>query len=292
MKRDLWEEWWGYGSGTSGPAFWGRHEKLFALCSMGRFQSPIDIRPETLIYDPNLTTIKFQGNAINGTLHNTVHDLTLDVNYTDTTSGQFNFSSGPFSYTYRLFNVKLHLGIFNDVGSEHTIAGKQFPIEIQLMGFNSDLYRNHSEATMSTHGLAIISVLGSIDEMFNLEFDKVLTAVKNMSYKGEKQLLKNFNMLDIIPRSEMFITYEGSLTQPSCQETVTWAIVNKPMRITKHQMASLRELNQWREGRPSLQPNNFRPPLPFNRRPVRINISPHTEAEDCAMKITKSYTGS
>jgi len=37
-----------------------------------------------------------------------------------------------------------------------------FDLKIQLMGFNSDLYSNHTEATMSTHGLAVISVLGAV----------------------------------------------------------------------------------------------------------------------------------
>lgn len=32
------------------------------------------------------------------------------------------------------------------------------------------------------------------------------------------------------------MTYDGSLTMPSCDETVTWIILNKPIYITKQQV--------------------------------------------------------
>ncbi|KAH3839896.1 hypothetical protein DPMN_113336 [Dreissena polymorpha] len=285
-NRDLWDEWWGYGSGTSGPEFWG---KLYSICSKGKYQSPINIDPDFMIYDPNLSSVAYEGSRVNGTLRNTRHDLTFEVNYSDPHSNSFIFRTGPLSYAYRLYNIKMHFGLFDDLGSEHTIAGKRFPIELQFMGFNIDLFKNHTEAVMSTHGLAIISVLGSIGEMMNLEFDKVLTAVKYMNKQGDKQPILDFNILDIIPRTTLFITYEGSLTQPGCQETVTWLIVNKPLHISKQQIMSLRELQEWSDHRPSVEANNFRPTLPVNRRVVRTNIKPFHESEECALKVQKSY---
>jgi carbonic anhydrase len=49
-------------------------------------------------------------------------------------------------------------------------------------------------------------------------------------------MIEDFALTDIIPSSSFYITYDGSLTQPSCQETVTWIIINKPLRITDHQV--------------------------------------------------------
>lgn len=43
----------------SGPRFWGSHNQNWSLCGTGRFQSPIDIDPDRLIYDPNLTPLKY-----------------------------------------------------------------------------------------------------------------------------------------------------------------------------------------------------------------------------------------
>ena len=41
-----------------------------------------------------------------------------------------------------------------------------------------------------------------------------------------------------------FIQYEGSLTQPSCQESVTWLLPNKPVYITTELLDILSNLMQ------------------------------------------------
>ncbi|KFM76922.1 Carbonic anhydrase-related protein 10, partial [Stegodyphus mimosarum] len=69
------------------------------------------------------------------------------------------------------------------------------------------------------------------------------------------------------------MTYEGSLTMPGCQETVTWIVMNRPIYITKQQLYILRKLVQGVENSPKAPlGNNFRPPMPLNQRVVRTNI--------------------
>lgn len=41
----------------------------------------------------------------------------------------------------------------------------------------------------------------------------------------------------LLPDSHHYMTYDGSLTQPPCHETVTWILVNKPVYITKQQVS-------------------------------------------------------
>ena len=40
----------------------------------------------------------------------------------------------------------------------------------------------------------------------------------------------------LIPKTDHYMTYSGSLTQPGCQETVTWIIYNKPLYLSRNQV--------------------------------------------------------
>lgn len=100
---------------------------------------------------------------------------------------------------------------------------------------------------------------------------------------------------DLIPELNHFMTYEGSLTIPGCQETVTWIIINKPATITRQQVEMIRNRSKTIIIRPTSSPpqlyslrklmqgefpevpkaslgNNFRPLQEFNTRLVRTNI--------------------
>ena len=64
---------------------------------------------------------------VNGVLRNTKKDLTFVIN----TEGPFmNVTSGPLSYVYRLYQIKLHYGRQDTPGSEHQIDGKSYSGEV------------------------------------------------------------------------------------------------------------------------------------------------------------------
>ncbi len=44
----------------TGPEFWGILNPDWHLCSKGHRQSPIDVKPSLLLYDPNLRSIHIQ----------------------------------------------------------------------------------------------------------------------------------------------------------------------------------------------------------------------------------------
>lgn len=47
-----------------GPDFWGRLNPKWSHCSRGRRQSPIDINPNLLLYDPGLYPIQIHGDHV------------------------------------------------------------------------------------------------------------------------------------------------------------------------------------------------------------------------------------
>lgn len=60
---------------------------------------------------------------------NTGHDIRVSLN--KSRGFGLNVTGGPLSYKYTIFQIKLHLGTHNDVGSEHKVAGKAFPAEVR-----------------------------------------------------------------------------------------------------------------------------------------------------------------
>ena len=97
-------------------------------------------------------------------------------------------NGGPLAYAYTLSHVSLHYGRDEMRGSEHTIAGIQFPGELQFNFFNSQLYASYEEAQNKAHGLAVVAAMIQMAEVSgkapNAELKKLIHTVKNITSKG------------------------------------------------------------------------------------------------------------
>ncbi|XP_071124907.1 carbonic anhydrase-related protein 10-like [Mytilus edulis] len=280
----LWSEWWTY-SGVSGAEYWGKANKAWIICSKGKYQSPINIDPKSLVHDPNLKRLNVSQNKIKGILLNTGRDLKLVVK--DTDEKPFIFTGGPLSYEYTLFEIKIHFGDNNTRGSEHSIGGKMFPLEIQLYGFNAEIHKNSTQALNSPNGIAAISILALVSEEDNINFDALIQPIDKVHFKGSSIAIDGFSVNAILPPLDYFVTYEGSLTQPGCMETVTWIILNKPLHISFSQLRSLRILNTSNGSQHPLSTNNFRSITSGHGRLIRTNIKSKVKDDDCyTMKLT------
>ena len=128
------------------------------------------------------------------------------------------------------------------------------------------MYDNETTASKLPHGLTAISVLLQVGDMSNVEMRKITKAARNIRYGGKKFILiftlktnfqrlsyvhmsqrlflylgqtaqiRSFSLLKLLPETRGYITYEGSMTEPGCQETVTWIIMNRPIYITPQQV--------------------------------------------------------
>lgn len=120
---------------------------------------------------------------ISGYLLNSGRGIVFKVNSNKTVT----FSGGPLSYKYTLTDIVLHYGREDDRGSEHTINGHQFPAEIQLYAYNSQLFANSSVAQHEANGLLSISILithSSQSHQSNSQLKHITHALKNITSKG------------------------------------------------------------------------------------------------------------
>ncbi len=53
---------------------------------------------------------------------------------------------------------------------------------------------------------------------------------------GQQVRIRHLSIHGLLPPTTEYMTYEGSLTQPGCYETVTWIVMNKPIYITNEQV--------------------------------------------------------
>lgn len=208
-------------------------------------------------------------------------------------------SGGPLSYEYALNNILFHYGRSDDRGSEHTIDSIAFPAEVQLYFYNSQLYSSWDEAVDQPNGLAAIALLvqltsnspaslapltssGNSSSSASLHFTNrqeqihgnsqlkhLFHLLDSVKYKGSNSKVHKLSLSQLLPNLAQYLTYEGSLTQPSCVETVQWIIANKPIYITPGDLITIRNniiLEGYGEG-------NFRPTQPINARSLRTNIA-------------------
>ncbi|XP_074598290.1 carbonic anhydrase-related protein 10-like [Brevipalpus obovatus] len=267
VDPNSWDLWWTY-DGISGPDFWGMNKK-WSHCALGRKQSPIDINPDALLFDPGLEAIQIRGDLLQGKLHNNGRRLELSV----PDNASLVITSGPLSYQYSINHIVFHYGREPDRGSEHTINGISFAGEIQLYFYNSQLYHNWSQAAQESNGLAAIAVLiqtpiNVVDESghnFNSQLKKILQATEHIRHRDSHHTLEAIDVRQLLPTLDHYVTYEGSLTEPPCHETVQWIVLNKPIYVTDEQLSIIRNSI-------NIDGDNFRPLQATNYRCVRTNI--------------------
>ncbi|XP_073994667.1 carbonic anhydrase-related protein A isoform X1 [Rhodnius prolixus] len=265
-----WEEWWTY-DGISGPEYWGRINPEWSLCNKGRRQSPINVEPKKLLFDPYLRHVDLDKFKVSGTLLNTGQSLVFRVD--KDTKHHVNITGGPLAYRYQFEEFYIHYGTLDQQGSEHHIHGYSFPGEIQLYGFNAELYHNMTEAQHKSQGIVGISLMVQIGETPNNELRLITSSFSKVKFKGAHTPIRHLSLRSLLPDTEHYMTYDGSTTHPGCWETTVWIILNKPIYITRQELYALRQLKQGSEKTPKAPlGNNARPLQPLHHRTVRTNI--------------------
>ncbi|CDW56091.1 carbonic anhydrase protein 10 [Trichuris trichiura] len=219
----------------SGPSFWGLVNADWKMCSKGQHQSPININPTLLLYDPLLKPLTISKARVSGKLSNTGQFLLFEIEHDS--KNDVTISGGPFTtYRYRLSKVIVRVGLKDQTGSEHAIDEEKFSGEVQIYGYNIDLYRNFSDAMKMPNGLAGLSAVIEVSRPFFLKTKYASPFLKDtLVYESGIKVFRvsgdSLSIHYLLPETSQYVTYEGSLTFPGCHESVTWLIMNKPVYI-------------------------------------------------------------
>ncbi|XP_032231757.2 carbonic anhydrase isoform X2 [Nematostella vectensis] len=259
---------WDYDS--KGPSKWS---SSFSQCN-GSSQSPIDIITSSVAFDQSLGELQFvnfdtipTGSKIS--LKNNGHAFQVNM----LSAGTFTVSGGGLGATYSTVQFHLHWGSKNEQGSEHLIDGKAFAGAVHIVSYNTK-YPNISAAVDKSDGLAVVGILLKVgtESAALKKFMENIGSVTKVNTSDE--FAQPAKLGDLLPSNKDFYRYQGSLTTPGCQESVTWSVMANPITVSEAQLTILRGLKQ-KDGVAVIQ-DNFRNTMPLNGRAVKSNFKAPT----------------
>ncbi|XP_055861353.1 uncharacterized protein LOC106050470 [Biomphalaria glabrata] len=260
------DNYWSY-KGSHGPSSWAHDYPLCGDRYTGR-QSPVNIDTTKVLFNVlNSIPLRLDGyNASSGytlTMRNTGHSVQIDID------GNLRVSRGGLSLTYRATQVHFHWGSDSTRGSEHTIDGRSYPMEIHIVHYNIK-YPSFEVASVESKGLAVLAVLVEVTTQPNVRLNFVFDSLAKVSQPGSSALLDVVAFPFLPSDTSSFFRYEGSLTTPGCYETVTWTLFRETIKVSEDQIAKLRTLQQIDHSTnlPTPMVDNNRPVQPLNGRTV------------------------
>ncbi|KAM4620265.1 LOW QUALITY PROTEIN: carbonic anhydrase 4a [Polymixia lowei] len=236
-------------------------ERANGACA-GKAQSPINIVTRKTLKDDRLTPFQFSNyqQTFRSTVTNNGHSVQVAVNH------QATITEGDLATGYKAVQFHLHWGKNGGPGSEHTVDGEQYPMELHIVHMKQQ-YTDLKVALSDPNGVAVLGFFYEESVSANRKYDVIINALRSVRTNGSTSL-PPISLEQLIPSQQnltKYYRYKGSLTTPSCTESVIWTVFENPIPLSKEQLQMFSEL-QFRDGKPMVE--TFRPVQPLNGRLV------------------------
>ncbi|XP_078101711.1 carbonic anhydrase 4-like [Sander vitreus] len=241
------------------PGLWGQ---TYSNCD-GTSQSPINIITRKTLKDERLTPFIFTNyqEIFSDAITNIGYSVKVGVPHLSTISG------GGLPTTYKAVQIHIHWGKNGGPGSEHTINGEQYPMELHIVHIKND-YADLTTALSDPEGVAVLGFFYEKSNRANQRYDPIITALPSIAALDSETPLESISLAQLIPPVKnltSYYRYKGSLTTPECNEAVIWTVFESPIPLSMDQLTVFSEV-QFEDGTPMV--GNFRPVQPLNGRQV------------------------
>ncbi|KAB5555300.1 hypothetical protein PHYPO_G00032140 [Pangasianodon hypophthalmus] len=206
-----------------------------AYCS-GSHQSPINIVTTNVRADMNLTSFSFTGyddGTVMTEMTNTGRNVKVTLN-----QEKMVVEGGALPGIYYSKDFHLHWGNGSSMpGSEHTINGKRFSMELHIVNVKAG-YNSTASALKDPTGFAVLGFfLEATNDTGKPKSWKTLTSyLGNISNAGDEVAITEHitmdSLLEGVDRTKYY-RYLGSLTTPPCNEAVVWTIFKDPIKVSQ-----------------------------------------------------------
>ncbi|XP_046892077.1 carbonic anhydrase 4b [Hypomesus transpacificus] len=243
----------------TGPNGW---VKVAEMCG-SRFQSPINIVTKKVEVVQQRTGFKFTGyqDSFNSLITNNGHTVQVDLTTTATVLG------AHLPAAYKAVQLHLHWGEDGGPGSEHTIDGERYPMELHIVHIK-ETHNSLAEALKDPTGVAVLGFFYEESTVSNRKYDSIINALNSIKQPNTNTSLNGIALDMLIPsRSNMtsYYYYNGSLTTPNCAESVVWTVFENTIPLSKQQLAAFSKL-WFADALPMV--GTYRPVKPLNGRRV------------------------
>ncbi|XP_062326042.1 receptor-type tyrosine-protein phosphatase gamma isoform X2 [Osmerus eperlanus] len=232
LRRAPEESYWAY-SGTYGPEEgWA---SAYPECRE-RNQSPINIADQDTKVSTEyqeLTLDGFENESSNKTsMKNTGKTVAIML------KDDYFVRGAGLPGRFKAEKVEFHWGQNNgSEGSEHSISGRRFPVEMQIYMYNSDDFDSLSAAIREKRIVAAMAVFFQVGLKDNPAVDPIIHGLRGVVHHEKETFLEPFILRDLLPSSlTSYYRYTGSLTTPPCSRVVEWIIFSRPVFVSYKQL--------------------------------------------------------
>ncbi|XP_026183852.1 carbonic anhydrase IV c [Mastacembelus armatus] len=242
------------------PSRWAAE---FPSCG-GLRQSPINIVTSKVHVNSALPPFDFIGHA--DTINITVENKGQSAHFALPQS--VRLTGGALPGQYRAHQFHFHWGGNGRPGSEHTIDGERFPMEMHIVHIKEP-YSSLAEAEHDMAGIALLAFLFEETSDDHPHLNTVISALGQVQNNDSSTVIPNFRLSDIIPSAKdlhSYYRYVGSMTTPGCEQAVAWTVFQRTLSISSRQLDAIFQQCRFWTGQPMT--DIYRPTQPLDGRVV------------------------
>uniref|UniRef100_A0A8C4Z2R3 protein-tyrosine-phosphatase n=1 Tax=Gadus morhua TaxID=8049 RepID=A0A8C4Z2R3_GADMO len=139
---------------------------------------------------------------------------------------------------FKAEKVEFHWGPSNaSDGSEHSVNGRRYPVEMQIYMYNSDDFDSLAAAIREKRTVAAMAVFFQVGGRDNPAVDPVIHGLRGVVHHEKETFLEPFVLKELLPASlGSYYRYTGSLTTPPCSKVVEWILFSRPVYVSYKQL--------------------------------------------------------